>query len=385
MIYLITGQPGAGKSLYAVSTMVKKLLSEKLELNGKKLDRRLCVDGVNDLIIPHEKMADGAEDGAGVLGEAEGFGLWNWYDWCKPGDVIFIDEVQRWWRPRGMGTKPPKMIKELETHRHKGVDFVIVTQHPMLIDQNVRRLVNRHIHVRRIFGMARSMLYDWDGCQADTSRVSGASKSVWSYPRDAYKLYKSAELHTKQRQKIPVWLFFPVIVALLAVFVGPGAYDTMHRTMTGKSLTDAPKSSASAAPAGMLRPAVPQGQPAAAGSMTPTPAANPVAPPASQSAAAEDTFAGCVASASGCRCYDQSGKLQTLSHDSCTHVAKSSTFDAIGAGYKTAPQSPQLTQHPTPAATAASTPIASGGNQMQEWQVGLNAPAVSPRHSVLSN
>jgi len=159
MIYLITGVPGSGKTLYAVSTLVQKLAAEKIVgKDGKETTRRVVVDGIPDLVMPHEMMAplpepdtftvvNGGGPKVGDLQPREGNGVWNWYEWCKPGDVIVIDEVQRHWRPRGMGSKVPPEIAALETHRHKGVDFVIVTQNPMLIDGNARRLVGRaHPH-----------------------------------------------------------------------------------------------------------------------------------------------------------------------------------------------------------------------------------------------
>jgi hypothetical protein len=58
MIYLITGVPGSGKSLYAVSTLLKKLLSEKVvHEDGTTIERRLCIDGIPDLLLPHELLA----------------------------------------------------------------------------------------------------------------------------------------------------------------------------------------------------------------------------------------------------------------------------------------------------------------------------------------
>jgi hypothetical protein len=93
MIYLITGVPGSGKSLYAVSTLLKKLLSEKVvHEDGTTIERRLCIDGIPDLLLPHELLAKRPEgelrkvpNGPVVDAPAgEGNGLWNWFEWCKP-------------------------------------------------------------------------------------------------------------------------------------------------------------------------------------------------------------------------------------------------------------------------------------------------------------
>lgn len=308
MIYLITGTPGSGKSLYAVSTLVRKLLAQKpKDASGNEVDRRLVVDGVSGLLLPHEDMAPGnfrdqlAEPG-------EGHGVWNWWEWCKPGDVIFIDEVQRWWRPRGMGSKVPDQIKHLETHRHYGVDFVLVTQNPMLLDQNVRRLTGHHTHVRRVFGGARAILYEWDSGQADVSRVKTATKTLFSYPKDAFKLYKSSELHTKQRHRLPWWVVVPVAGLLLGVAVAPKAYEVLHGAATGKGISG---STIASAPSPV--PSSPTSFSAPGQSAAPVPLA-----PASKPG---DDIAGCVASADRCSCVDVAGKILHVTDEVCeAHV-----------------------------------------------------------------
>jgi len=304
VIYLITGVPGSGKTLYAVSTHIQKLTGEQItdKLTGEITSRRLVCDGIKGLLLPHELMAPGIEDPDGnMLPGADGDGVWNWFDWCKPGDVIVIDEVQRWWRPRGMSTKPPKMIKALETHRHLGVDFVIITQNPMLIDQNVRRLVGRHQNVRRLLGMARAIVYDWDTCAADVTRTKGATSSIWNYPKNAYKLYKSAELHTKQRQKIPLWLAVPVIALIGGAIVAPSAFGTLSGAMTGRGVSSSAKAEPVADSKLVALPslAVPVTLPASAPSVA--------APSPSQLPTSAPVFAGCVKAKTDCKCFDTVG------------------------------------------------------------------------------
>lgn len=309
MIYLLTGVPGSGKTLYAVSTLVKNLLSQKLRYRGKEIQRRLLVDGVPDLVLPHDLMAPLVEDEKGNL-SCEGQGLLNWYSWVKPGDVILVDEVQRYWRPRGLGTKPPDMIKHLETHRHLGVDFIVITQNPMLIDQNVRRLVGRHQHVRRLFGLARAAIYDWDGCSVDVHRTKSATMSLWSYPKSSYSLYKSSELHTKQSQKIPPWLIVPVLALVGGLVVAPTAFSTMSGAMSGKGIGQTSPASSAATAA-----APPASSPAPAEPLTASTADPEETPPASSPPL---EVSGCVYSPdSGCRCYTDKGKRVEVDADLC--------------------------------------------------------------------
>jgi len=307
MIYLITGVPGSGKTLYAVSTLVQTLLAEKVKAkDGTQKDRRLCVDGIADLAIPHEMMAERPEfDGVAlakgsVVESPEGNGLWNWFEWCKPGDIILVDEVQRFWRPRGMGTKPPPEISMLETHRHLGVDFVIITQNPMLIDQNVRRLVGRHQNIRRLFGMARAIVYDWDSCAADVTRTKTATSTLWNYPKNAYKLYTSSVLHLKQKQKIPLWLAVPVLAVAAGLAVAPSALGVMSGAMTGKGVASKPAEKKEVD----LLPDVTAGLPGRVASAQVAAVSVPAdfkLPPVESE---KPAFVGCIASKNKCTCYD---------------------------------------------------------------------------------
>lgn len=202
MIVLVTGVPGSGKTLYTIS----KLLQESFK------DRTVYVNRIPNLILPHEVLS-GDEDNPPPTSD-----VFHWFDGRVPnGSVIVIDEAQRVFRPRSATSAVPPHVAKLETHRHMGLDFVLITQHPQLIDVNVRRLVGRHLDVRRVFGFGGgALVYEWDRCQLDISNVRNASKRPFRYKKADFKLYKSAEVHTKPTNKVPgiVKMFF----ALLLVF-----------------------------------------------------------------------------------------------------------------------------------------------------------------------
>lgn len=322
MIYLITGTPGSGKTLYAVSTLVQQLMATNLQKKGKEITRRLLVDGVNGLIIPHEKLTPGVEDDDGNLVAApEGCGVWNWFEWCQPGDVIFIDEVQRWWRPRGMGTKPPAPIKHLETHRHLGIDFVVVTQNPMLLDQNIRRLVFRHQNIRRLFGMQRAAIYEWDSCAADVTRTKSSTMSFWNYPKKAFDLYVSSELHTKPKVKVPAWMALPVLALVGGLAIAPTAFGTLSGAMTGKGVGSAAKTAP--APSSPVVAALPA-------------ASVPVQPVRDLASDDQDVpatdknehFSGCIAIGQRCTCFDDRGRKVDQDAEMCTDLAQSKPLPA---------------------------------------------------------
>lgn len=186
MITLITGVPGAGKTLYMVDQILTDVANGTGEYAGRP-ERAVYVDNVPDLQLRHEVAPD----------------LLDWPTWAPDGCLIVCDEVQRKWRPTASSQAPHPSIAELETHRHRGVDFVILTQHPSLVHSNVRRLVGKHIHIRRTaLGI---MVYEWSECQGspDTAWKAAVSKRKWEHPKRSFGLYKSAEVHNKVKFRIP--------------------------------------------------------------------------------------------------------------------------------------------------------------------------------------
>lgn len=127
MISLITGLPGAGKT----SLMVHMLMT-RTDLQN----RPLFVDGIPELKIPTMTIPDGET-------------METWHEWAPTGAVLVIDEAQRIFRPRPAGSKVPPHIQELETHRHKGIDIFVLTQHPRLIDVNLRSLIGEHRNISK--------------------------------------------------------------------------------------------------------------------------------------------------------------------------------------------------------------------------------------------
>ena len=56
------------------------------------------------------------------------------------GSVYFLDEAQNIYRPRSSASKVPESVAAFEVHRHKGLDFFLITQNPRLIDANIRAI-----------------------------------------------------------------------------------------------------------------------------------------------------------------------------------------------------------------------------------------------------
>lgn len=208
MITLETGVPGAGKTLYCVDKLLRPLVGavvKQEDENGQLVEvKRVIYSNINGLLLDHEK-----------IGPDE---LNSWHKWAKPGSIIVYDEIQKPWPLAPSGSKVPDCIQALETHRHMGVDFIVLTQHPMLIHANVVRLVGRHLHVRRMGNMGFAVVYEWDSCSKTLLYKNALSKAAYKYSKAVFELYKSAEAHTKMPRKIPS-LVYGVVIGLIGLAV----------------------------------------------------------------------------------------------------------------------------------------------------------------------
>lgn len=177
MLYLITGSNGAGKSLRAIWRMYKD------HAEGK----RVFHNGFRNLRVPFaEEFPDPKK----------------WRE-LPPNSVLYIDEAQRVWRSRPPSVKAPPEVVDLETHRHQGIDIVLITQAPTLIDSHIRHLISGHEHLiawgqsaARVFKFAEA----FDDVKSLGTRTRGEYEE-WQHPAAHYGDYDSAEVHTKKPGK----------------------------------------------------------------------------------------------------------------------------------------------------------------------------------------
>lgn len=209
MITIISGTPGAGKTLYTIEKLLLPMVGKTItgkDANGDPVELpRTVYTNINGLQVDHE-LIDGGDNQ----------GLRDWHKWAKPGSLIVFDEVQKVWPPRPNGSKVPDDIQALDTHRHMGVDFVLITQNVVNLDKHIHALGGRHLHVRRIANMALAVVYEWDHVSRGLMFSKSISKAPWRYDKKVFKLYKSAELHTKQQRRMPglVWFILAGILGL---------------------------------------------------------------------------------------------------------------------------------------------------------------------------
>jgi len=225
MITLITGTPGAGKTLYAIAKLLQPVIgttvTKKNDDGSTEEITRVVYTNINGLQLEHEPISNGGEWVQHQRSSAwqffpigEGQGLRDWHQWAKPGSLIVYDEFQKVWPMLPNGSPVPPDIQALDTHRHLGVDFVLITQSPNNYNRHIQGLVGRHLHVRRMGNLGLTIVYEWDHCSKQLMYSKSISKAPFRYDKSIFKLYKSAELHTKTPRRIPALAF--VILAALA-------------------------------------------------------------------------------------------------------------------------------------------------------------------------
>ena len=337
MITVITGTPGAGKTLYAITKLIQPLVGTSVPHEGEDgvttMHPRTVYTNINGLLLDHE-LIDGGDNQ----------GLRDWWTWAKPGSVIVFDEVQRIWQPRANGSKVPEDIQMLETHRHLGVDFILITQNVMLLDRNIQALGGRHLHVRRIANAALAIVYEWDHVSRQLLYAKSLTKTAWRYDKKIFKLYKSAEVHTKQPRSLPGVIWFMLLGLAAAAWLGPAAYGRLQERTGGK-------------PAHVSQNHQAKPQPAA----TAAPLASTTATPAQLVATLppKPKLLGCIESKNRCSCFDEGGDLVEMEPKACKE--ETHTLKRLAAGQSTYTPGLPPPMPPAPVA-AAPAPLSNGSS-----------------------
>lgn len=233
MIHLITAVPGSGKTLFTLD-------------HYKRL-----ADRENRQVYYYNIPL--TEEGKKITGWIELEEPLKWYE-LPEGAIIIIDEAQKLYPVRRVGSTVPDHIGKFNEHRHYGVDIVLITQHPNLIDSHIRRVVGRHTHITRIFGSHASTILNWDGLQenpnSQTAKKGCVDSHKFLYPKNVFSWYKSAELHT-HKFKLPrkVWTLLAVtgfvfvcVIGAAYMLFGMAEEKPVETAQSAQTATDQPAS-----------------------------------------------------------------------------------------------------------------------------------------------
>lgn len=366
MIILQTGVPGSGKT----ASIVNILLSDEsythfTDKDGQKKKRPLFVNGIPELQVEHQELTDEQIKESGLQ------------DFLPYGSLVIIDEAQRLMGTRPSSAKVPEYIEKLALHRHHGLDIVLITQHPSFLDSFVRKLVQRHMHIS-IKPVGRK-LYEWNECVDQPDAAQNIAKAIersFSLPKKAFGQYKSAEVHTKPKRRIPKSLIF--LILFLPVLIGffYYTYSRMSSRFSGESVSSehpATAYSASASEAGAPPAPAIGGGDLSPNDFVPVLAEKPESKPIYNNVRQVKSYeriAACISGGkTGCTCYsDQATPLKEVTKEMCQKYAKDGLpFDP----YREPPQTAQNAQNqavespPSTSATPSGHVAELGGKSRQ--------------------
>lgn len=196
-IKLITGQPGNGKTLYAVA-LIKQALKEGREVYTN-------INGITLDVLPIPENDKGELDWTLTpKGDAEA---------GVKGALTVYDETQKlpyfaYKTKEKLSSNP--LITELETHRHHGYDLIFITQSPKFLHLHLLDLVNEHYHVKRPFNKKQAEIHlHRKACMLpETEAAEKRAEDIFKfqYPPELFKEYKSTEIVTNSKLRIPKYM-----------------------------------------------------------------------------------------------------------------------------------------------------------------------------------
>lgn len=178
---LVTGQPGHGKTAWAIDYAFQL----------KKEGREIYAAGIKDF--------DYERAGFHFLQDPK-----KWED-LPDGSVILLDECYTVFPNRNPGAKVPEHVEATARHRHRGFDFILIAQQGLQLDPFLRGLYEQHIHVRQTSVIkSKTKLKRWTQYQGN---VNGPCNDIvdWIRPDYVFQYYTSTTKNTTRRH-VPMWL-----------------------------------------------------------------------------------------------------------------------------------------------------------------------------------
>jgi Zonular occludens toxin (Zot) len=182
MMKLITGAPGAGKTLRSVFLLLEAKKENDLLVKQGKSTTRKFYSNIQGLNLDFVEFA-----------EAD----WRQY---PDGSYIVYDEAHQLFPATGRsGRSDDEIVNQMDEHRHRGFDIIFLTQYPVKLHLECRQLITSHEHLHRSMGMQSCSISTWERVHTDPYDKDSkaiALDEIWSYPKNLFYKYQSSTLHT---------------------------------------------------------------------------------------------------------------------------------------------------------------------------------------------
>ncbi|MGC3974207.1 MAG: zonular occludens toxin domain-containing protein [Nitrospira sp.] len=192
MIELYEGVPGSGKSYHAICEKflpwVKQGQRLYIAVDGIYLDRLSLFTGID--LETLEQQITIWKDSVEVL---------QAFPHVELGSAVIIDEAQTVFR--SMQKVEPGLLRWLETHRHYGVDILLMSQDFRQMSQGVTRLIEATVKFRKLAFVGLSKKYQGkvrgnpEDHEVIRAFVGTYSPAIYAY----YSSYASAAIREEKR------------------------------------------------------------------------------------------------------------------------------------------------------------------------------------------
>jgi zona occludens toxin len=192
MIELYEGVPGSGKSYHAICEKflpwVRQGRRLYIAVDGIYLDRLALFTGIE--LETLEQQITIWKDSVEVL---------QAFPHVEPGSAVIIDEAQTVFR--SMQKVEPGLLRWLETHRHYGVDILLMSQDFRQMAQGVTRLIEATVKFRKLAFVGLSKKYQGkvrgnpEDHETIRAFVGTYSPAIYAY----YSSYASAAIQEEKR------------------------------------------------------------------------------------------------------------------------------------------------------------------------------------------
>lgn len=233
MIYWFTGQPGHGKTNAALKMMYDWANPTPVRKTWWKFWEKKVAPPARECYVCNVR---GFKPELAGMKEMTPEQFIDWPNFLPDGAACLVDEAyeHNMLPKRAPSSHVPHHVQQLAKHRHRGLDFVFVSQSPdKQVDVFVHDLIERQRHVRRRFGTPYLHIRNFDRFERNPEKATPLSITRGTFWKKAFTFYESTTMDTTERN-IP-WYFIALVIAVpLALYMMYTTFGNMGKRLGGE-------------------------------------------------------------------------------------------------------------------------------------------------------